>query len=93
MVGSAPPPLIAPAVAPLRQLVPLRVKSLRLTLTKIERMSSLAPPKTSGIASVCGWICAVSGSTKSGTRTTTMPRSKGPAIAGVTTASESGAPL
>ena len=40
------------------QLVPLRVKSLRLTLTKTERMSSLAPPKTSGIGSATAWICA-----------------------------------
>ncbi len=64
-----------------------------LTLTAIERMSSLAPPKTSGIASETTWIWADSGSTKSGTRTTTVPRSKGPATPGVTTASESGAPL
>ncbi len=49
-IGLAPPPLRTPAVAPLRQLVPLRVNSLRLTLRKIERMSSLVPPKTSGIA-------------------------------------------
>ena len=64
------------------QLVPLRVNSLRLTLTKIERMSSLAPPKTSGI-SATAWICAVSGSRLSATRTTTVPRSNGPASAGV----------
>ena len=65
LVGSAPPPLSDPAVAILLQLVPLRVNSLRLTLTKIERMSSLAPPKTSGI-SATRLIWAVSGSTKSG---------------------------
>ena len=91
LVGSAPPPSSTPAVALARQLLPLRVNSLRLTLTKIERMSSLAPPKTSGITAV-GWIWAVSGSRKSATLTTTVPRSKGPASAGVTTTSESGAP-
>ena len=48
-VGSEPPPLTDPVVSSLPQLVGLIVNSLRLALTSIERMSSLAPPKTSGI--------------------------------------------
>ena len=93
LVGSAPPPFSAPAVANGEQLVPFRVNSFLLMFTATERMSSLAPPKTSGIALVAARIWAVSGSTKSGTLTTTVPRSKGPATAGVTTTSDTGAPL
>ena len=93
VVGSEPPPRITPLVISFAQLVGLIVKLGLLVLTSIERMLSLAPPKTSGIGSDTGRIRAVSGSTKRATRTTTVPRSKGPAIAGVSTASESGAPL
>ena len=55
-------------------------------------MLSWAPPKTSGIGSETAVTCAVSGLTCSATRTTTVPRSNGPAVAGVTTARERGAP-
>ena len=56
-------------------------------------MSSLTPPNTSGIGSETALIWAVSGLTLSATLTTTVPRSYGPATAGVMIASESGAPL
>src|ERR1700760_474145 len=59
----------------------------------IERMSSLTPPNTFGIGSDTALTWAVAGLTLSAARTTTVPRSNGPATAGVTTASESGAPL
>ncbi len=74
------------------QLVGLSVKSLRSMSTSTERMLSWAPPKTLGIGSETARIWAVSGSTNSATLTTTVPRSKGPAVAGVTTARERGAP-
>ena len=66
---------------------------LRFRFRPIERMSSLTPPNTSGIASETALTWAVTGSTFSATRTTTVPRSNGPETAGVITAIESGAPL
>src|SRR6476646_5807715 len=45
------------------------------------------------MTSETAWLWAVSGSTLSATRTTTVPRSNGPATAGVIVTSESGAPL
>src|SRR6201996_6674835 len=65
----------------------------RSTLTAIERTSSLTPPNTFGIGSDTALIWAVSGLTLSATRTTTVPRSNGPATAGVTMSIDSGAPL
>ncbi len=61
--------------------------------TLIVRMSSFTPPNTFGMSSESAVILAVSGSTLSATLTTTVPRSYGPATAGVMTAIESGAPL
>ena len=69
----------SPAAA---QLVGLSMNLLRSTLTSIERMSSLTPPNTSGIGSETALTWAVSGLTLSATRTTTVPRSNGPATAG-----------
>ncbi len=74
------------------QLVGLRVKFGRSIFRSTERMLSWAPPKTCGIGSETAWIWAVSGSTNRATLTTTVPRSNGPAVAGVTTARERGAP-
>ena len=85
--------MIVPAVAPAAQLVGLTMKLWRLTFTSIERMSSLTPPNTFGIGSETALIWAVIGLTFSATRTTTVPRSNGPETAGVTIASDSGAPL
>src|SRR3954452_23230002 len=90
--GSPPPPKIEPEVSSLRQLVGLTMKPFLLALTSIERILSLAPPKTCGIALVVGRIRAVSGSTNSATLTATVPRSNGPAVAGVITARDRGAP-
>ena len=84
--------MIAPLVAFAAQFVGLSMNLLRSTLTSIERMSSLTPPKTLGIGSETALIWAVSGFTLSATRTTTVPRSNGPADGGVITAIESGAP-
>src|ERR1700749_4274483 len=52
LLGSAPPPKIDPVVAIGAQLVPLRVNSFALRLIATDLMSSLTPPKTSGIALV-----------------------------------------
>ena len=90
--GLAPPPRSVAPTAIGEQLVGLREKFLRSRLTSTERMSSRAPPKTCGIGSETAWTWAVSGSTNSATLTTTVPRSNGPAVAGVTTARDRGAP-
>ena len=87
----SPPPFSVAVDCNFAQLVGLRVNSLRLRLSSIDRMLSWAPPKTSGIGSETAVTCVVSGSTKRATRTTTVPRSKGPAVAGVITARERGA--
>ncbi len=92
MVGSPPPPWTVPATDDFLQLVPLSVNSLRFRFTTIWRMSSFTPPKTSGISALVEtW--PVSGLRFSGAWTTTLPRSNGPATAGVMTTIESGAPL
>src|SRR4051794_10832009 len=44
LVGSEPPPAIAPSLASWPQLVGLTMKFFLLALTSIERMLSLAPP-------------------------------------------------
>src|SRR3954447_13367550 len=56
-------------------------------------MSSLIPPRMFGITSELAMIWVVSGSTLSAILITTVPRSYGPATAGVTTTIERGAPL
>ena len=91
--GLEPPPLTGPATAPAAQLVGLTMNWLRFMFRSIERTSSLTPPNTFGIGSETASICAVAGLTSRRARTTTVPRSYGPATAGVTTANESGAPL
>ena len=80
------------AFAILSQLVGLMVNSCFDSSSAIERMLSCAPPKTSGIGSETAVTWAVSGLTCKATLTTTVPRSNGPAVAGVTTARERGAP-
>ena len=56
-------------------------------------MSSFTPPNTFGIGSETARTSAVSGLTLSAARTTTLPRSYGPATAGVMNTMLSGAPL
>jgi hypothetical protein len=89
----APPPNSQPPKPLAEQPVGLSENSCRSSSTAIERMSSVAPPYTCGIESDCALTWAVRGSTWSATLTTTVPRSNGPAVAGVTTARESGAPI
>jgi len=82
-----------PSTASGSQLVGLRVNSGRSRRTEAERMFSGMPSRISGSGSVTAVISAVVGSTCRATRTTTVPRSKGPETAGVTIAMLSGAPL
>src|SRR5262245_14287751 len=90
--GLAPPPRSVAPTAIGAQLVPFREKFLRSRLTSTELMSSRAPPNTCGIGSETAWTWAVSRSTDRATLSTTEPRSNGPAVAGVTTARDRGAP-
>ncbi len=56
-----------------------------------DRISSGMPSRIVGIGSLTALICAVVELIYSATRTTTVPRSNGPAIAGVMIARLSGA--
>src|ERR1700710_689770 len=87
--GLAPPPASAAVAADLSQEVGFRVNSFLLRSIAIDLMLSWLPPKTSGIGSETAVTWVDSGSTNSATLTTTVPRSKGPAVAGVITARES----
>src|ERR1700761_815406 len=93
LAGFEPPPFNVPAVAPLEQLVGLSMNLWRFMFRSIERMSSLTPPNTFGIGSETALTWAVAGLTFKAARTTTVPRSNGPATAGVMTANPRGAPL
>ena len=76
------------------QLVGLRVKSGRSTSTRtVAQVERDALRGSSGKGSETTVTWAVSGLTRRAVRTTTVPRSKGPATAGMMTAMESGAPL
>ena len=87
VVSSCPPKLIA------SQSDGLSAQPSWSIFTAIERTSSGMPCRMCGIGSETAFTCAVTGSMYSAVRTTTVPRSKGPAVAGVTIARESGAPL
>src|SRR5512146_2082209 len=94
LAGSLPPPKIPePILNVSRQVVGLTVKFERLIETSIERMSSFTPPNMYGIGSETAWTSAVSGLMLTAARTATVPRSYGPATAGVTNRRLIGAPL
>src|SRR5579862_5728523 len=73
--------------------VGLSVKSGRSRSTSIRRIRSGIPSRIVGSGSDTSVTWAVVGSTYSAWRTTTVPRSSGPASTGTTTASPYGAPL
>ncbi len=96
LVGLAVAPLELPIVALTaigEQLVGLRVKLGRSIRAVSERSRSGTPSRISGSGSVLTVTWVVSGLTKVAALTTTLPRSKGPATAGVMKTKETGAPL
>jgi len=75
------------------QLVGFRTNPGRSILATIERIRSGTPSTICGIGSVFTVTWAVLLSRKTAARTTTLPRSNGPATAGVMKTSDNGAPL
>ena len=89
----APSELLSDAATDIAaQLVGLNVKFGRSSVIATERSFSGIPLRIVGSASDLAMICAVAESTNSGALTTTLPRSNGPATAGVITTALSGAP-
>ena len=82
-----------PLTAITLQEVPVRVKSGLSRLTSTVRTSSGMPCRIEGIGSETAVISAVLELTWAAIRVTTVPRSKGPAVAGMIVARLSGAPL
>ena len=74
------------------QLVGFRTKSLRFISTATLLISSGIPSRIVGNGSLLTVTCAVDGLMNNPARTTTVPRSNGPAIAGVTITKLNGAP-
>src|SRR5262245_14794048 len=73
--------------------VGLIVNSSRSTVTVSERIRSGTPPTICGSGSDTTVRCASRWSTWMAARSTTVPRSIGPTLAGTTNTSENGAPL
>jgi hypothetical protein len=82
----------APVIVIGSQEVGLSVNWGRPICRVMERRSSGMPSRIWGNGSETAWIWVVVGSRCRATLTTTTPRSKGPATAGVITARERGAP-
>ena len=81
------------AIVCLAQLVALKMNPGRSSVTLIIRTCNGTPPRMVGSGSAGADALALAASTISGDRTTTVPRSNGPALAGTTMLSENGAPL
>src|SRR5207302_6054775 len=95
LTGAAKPPVDVnvPVTAIGSHDVGLIVNCGRSSVTSTWRIRSGMPSRIVGNGSDTAVACAVVGSTYRAWRTTTVPRSYGPASAGTTTASPYGAPL
>src|ERR1700733_4937393 len=83
--------IACPVIAIASQLVGLSVNPGRFASSDTERTSSGIPSRIVGNGSLTALICAVLGLIYNATRTTTVPKSNGPATAGVMTARLRGA--